>query len=56
MNQDTQGQPDCDGRHGLLRLSDDMRGRLDRFFDRCVGEVRKANHSVEAKGPVPKTP
>ncbi len=45
-----------DARSKLLRLSDDMRGRLDRFFDRCVGEVRKANRSVEAKGPVPKAP
>jgi len=42
-----------DARSKLLTLSDDMRGKLDNFFDNAVNEVRKANRTIDIKGPSP---
>lgn len=42
-----------DARSKLLTLSPQMRGRMDRFFDAAIGEVRKASHVVERRGPLP---
>ncbi len=45
-----------DARSKLLTLSDEMRQRLDLFFDAAVGEVRRANRSIDEKGPSPESP
>ncbi len=42
-----------DARSKLVRLSPDMRARLDAFFDGAVGEVRQTNRSIDIKGPSP---
>lgn len=42
-----------DARSKLIGLSDDMRARLDVFFDAAVGEVRRTAQVVEENGPVP---
>jgi hypothetical protein len=42
-----------DARSKLLVLSDDMRLKLDSFFDNAVSEVRKANREIDIKGPSP---
>lgn len=42
-----------DARSKLLTLSEDMRTKLDVFFDNAVNEVRKANQSIDIKGPSP---
>lgn len=42
-----------DARSKLLRLSPDMRARLDLFFDQSVSELRKSNLNVEKKGACP---
>lgn len=45
-----------DARSRLLSLSADMRGRLDRFFDTCVSDIRKCVETLDELGPWPKTP
>lgn len=45
-----------DARSKLVRLSEEMRGRLDAFFDRAVGEVRKSNNTIHVLGPSPEQP
>ena len=45
-----------DARSKLLTLSDDMRARLDTFFDSAVGAVRRASRVIDEKGPSPETP
>ena len=45
-----------DARSKLLRLSPDMRTRLDAFFDTAVGEVRKTGGTMNALGPSPEDP
>ncbi|NKB57763.1 MAG: hypothetical protein GKS00_15670 [Alphaproteobacteria bacterium] len=45
-----------DARSKLLTLSDDMRERLDTFFDFAVGAVRRANRSIDETGPSPEAP
>ena len=42
-----------DKRSRLIRLSPEMRDRLDRFFDRAVGELRTSNKEIEVAGPSP---
>ncbi len=45
-----------DARSKLVVLSDNMRHRLDEFFDLSVMELRKANRAVADKGPLPEEP
>ena len=45
-----------DARSKLLILSDDMRERLDSFFDSAVGRVRRASRAIDEKGPSPENP
>jgi len=45
-----------DARSKLLTLSDDMRQRLDSFFDAAVSRVRRANQAIDEKGPSPEDP
>lgn len=45
-----------DARSKLVALSDDMRARLDGFFDNAVGEVRHADRQFDIKGPSPENP
>ena len=45
-----------DARSKLVRLSPDMRRRLDKFFDRAVGEVRQSNKRLDVLGPSPEDP
>lgn len=45
-----------DARSKLLTLSDEMRQRLDIFFDAAVGRVRRANRAIDEKGPSPEAP
>jgi len=45
-----------DARSKLLRLSPEMRERLDGFFDGCVTEIRKCIGALDALGPWPKNP
>jgi hypothetical protein len=42
-----------DRRSRIIRLSPDMKARLDRFFDRAVSELRRSNKVVEVAGPSP---
>ncbi|MEE8334467.1 MAG: hypothetical protein V3R85_11515 [Alphaproteobacteria bacterium] len=42
-----------DARSKLISLSDEMRARLDEFFDAAVDDVRRTARVVEEKGPVP---
>ena len=42
-----------DKRSKLIELSPDMRTRLDVFFDRTIGELRKTARRVDALGPSP---
>jgi len=42
-----------DARSKLIGLSDEMRARLDAFFDLAVGEIRRTGRTIEEKGPVP---
>lgn len=36
-----------DARSKLIDLADDTRAKLDRFFDDCVGELRRSEQSIE---------
>ena len=45
-----------DARSKLLRLSPDMRTRLDAFFDSAVGQVRRTNRKMDELGPSPEEP
>jgi len=45
-----------DGRSKLVSLSEDMRAKLDAFFDGCVSELRKATRAVDIQGPSPEDP
>jgi len=45
-----------DARSKLLTLSNEMRERLDAFFDNAVGAVRRANRIIDEKGPSPEDP
>lgn len=45
-----------DARSKLLTLSDDMRKRLDTFFDGAVSAVRSTNRTIDEKGPSPEDP
>jgi hypothetical protein len=45
-----------DARSKLLTLSPVMQQRLDNFFDRAVGEIRRASKLVDIKGPSPEDP
>ena len=45
-----------DARSKLLVLSEDMRGRLDSFFDSAVGRVRRASRAIDEEGASPKDP
>lgn len=45
-----------DARSRLLRLSPEMRERLDGFFDGCVGEIRQCIQNMDTLGPWPKDP
>ena len=42
-----------DARSKLLTLAPEMQERLDLFFDRAVGEVRRTALSLDVKGPSP---
>jgi hypothetical protein len=42
-----------DARSRLLRLSPEMRKRLDRFFDGCVGDISKCVRRIAKLGPAP---
>lgn len=46
----------ADARSKLLRLSPEMRDRLDAFFDSAVGEVRKTSGEMNQLGPSPQDP
>ena len=46
----------ADRRSRFIRLSAAMEARLDRFFDRAVGELRLSNRVVERLGPSPEEP
>ena len=46
----------ADARSKLLRLSPEMRTRLDTFFDAAVGEVRKTGVKMDKLGPSPEEP
>lgn len=43
----------ADARSKLLALSDDMRARLDGFFDTVIGEMRATTREIESAGPAP---
>ena len=43
-----------DARSRLLRLAPDMRKRLDRFFDGCVGEISHCVQRIARMGASPK--
>ena len=45
-----------DARSKLLVLSEDMRGRLNSFFDSAVGRVRRASRAIDEEGDSPKDP
>ena len=45
-----------DARSKLVALDDDMRDRLDGFFDAAVGEMRSAVRQIDIKGPSPEEP
>lgn len=45
-----------DARSRLLRLSPEMRERLDGFFDSCVSDIRKCVQNLDNLGPWPKEP
>ena len=45
-----------DARSKLLVLSEDMRGRLNSFFDSAVGRVRRASRAIDEEGDAPKDP
>ena len=45
-----------DARSKLLVLSEDMRGRLNSFFDSAVGRVRRASRAIDGEGDSPKDP
>ena len=45
-----------DARSKLLVLSEDMRGRLNSFFDAAVGRVRRASRAIDEEGDSPKDP
>ena len=51
-----EGDNPDDARSRLLRLSPDMRARLDRFFDSCVGDIRKCVQTMDRLGPWPDDP
>ena len=40
-----------DARSKLVELAPDMRRRLDRFFDKAVGEVRRTSRAIDEKEP-----
>lgn len=42
-----------DARSKLIGLSDEMRARLDVFFDSVVGEICRTSEAIEAMGPAP---
>jgi hypothetical protein len=42
-----------DARSKLLRLSPEMRRRLDGFFDDCVGDIRDCVRRIATLGPSP---
>ena len=44
-----------DARSKLIGLSDEMRARLDVFFDAAVGEIQRTSRAIEEKGPAPAT-
>jgi hypothetical protein len=46
----------ADARSRLLRLSPEMRARLDGFFDGCVSEIRQCIQNMDTLGPWPKEP
>ena len=46
----------ADKRSKFIRLTPSMKERLDRFFDRAVGELRMSNRKVETLGPSPEAP
>lgn len=43
-----------DGRSKLLSLSDEMRQRLDTFFDQAMGEVQRTGRLLEGTDPIAK--
>jgi hypothetical protein len=45
-----------DARSKLLRLSPEMRRRLDGFFDGCVGDIRSCVRRIDTLGPSPEEP
>ena len=45
-----------DARSKLLVLSEDMRERLNSFFDSAVGRVRRASRAIDEDGASPKDP
>ena len=45
-----------DARSKLLVLSEDMRGRLNSFFDSAVGRVRRASRAIDEEGAWPTAP
>lgn len=46
----------ADARSKLLRLSPEMRVRLDSFFDGCVSEIRNCARRIATLGPAPDEP
>ena len=46
----------ADKRSRSIRLSPDMKMRLDRFFDRAVRQLRIASRDLEVLGPSPEEP
>ena len=42
-----------DARSKLIGLSDEMRSRLDVFFDAAVGEIRRTGQTIDEMGPAP---
>lgn len=47
-----QNNPD-DARSKLLVLSEDMKKKMDAFFDTAVTHLRRADHEIQVKGPSP---
>ena len=45
-----------DARSKLLVLSENMRERLNSFFDSAVGRVRRASRAIDEEGDSPKDP
>lgn len=45
-----------DARSKLVVLDEEMRRKLDRFFDDAVGEVRVTSRDIDIKGPSPQDP